>query len=67
MKRLQLIQIVAINARTLAELGFLPGAGRTLTRVRSRQDTKKGGFRIAEAAFEAGKAGVLLCFRFTAR
>jgi hypothetical protein len=64
---LQLIQIVGINAGTLLELLFLFAKR---LRVNARKATaahEKGGVRIAEAAFELGKTGVLTRFRFTAR
>lgn len=62
-----MIQIVGINAEMLAEVLF-PSAQRPCV---NRRDTasgrKKGGIRIAEAAFEAEKTGVLALSRFTAR
>jgi hypothetical protein len=62
-----LIQIVGINAGTLAELLFRVRTGRALTHARPVTTHEKGGVRIAEAAFEAGKTGVLASSRFTAR
>ncbi|MGW1421638.1 hypothetical protein ACWAT4_16135 [Bradyrhizobium manausense] len=62
-----MIQIVAINAGTLAELLFLPREGRALTPRETTAGREKGGVRIAKAAFEAGITGILARFRFTAR
>ncbi|MDA9506100.1 hypothetical protein XI09_15955 [Bradyrhizobium sp. CCBAU 11386] len=62
-----MIQILSINAETLAELLFR-GANRS--RVNPHRPVtahEKGGVRIAEAAFRAGKTVVLARFRFTAR
>ena len=67
LKHLQLIQILGINAETLAELPFPRASAPALTRVRLVTPHEKGGVRIAEAAFEAGNAGVLTSARFTAR
>jgi hypothetical protein len=62
-----LIQIVEINTGTPLELLFLrvnrPGVNPRET-LATRE---KGGVRIAEAAFKAGKTGVLASSRFTAR
>jgi len=62
-----LIQIVGINAGTLAELTFARWKGPALTRFQAAAGREKGGIRVAEAAFEAGISGVLARFRFTAR
>jgi hypothetical protein len=62
-----LIQIVGINAETLAELLFLCANRPRVNRRQAAARRKKDGVRIAEAAFEAGKTGVLACWRFTAR
>ncbi|MCK1723001.1 hypothetical protein [Bradyrhizobium sp. 141] len=67
MKQLPLIQILSINAQTLAERRFRAQMGRALTRARPATTHEKGGVRIAEAAFEAGNAVVLTSSRFTAR
>jgi hypothetical protein len=64
---LQLIQILGINAETLAEPPFRHANG---PRVNSRAAVpahEKGGVRITEAAFEAGNTAVLARLRFTAR
>jgi hypothetical protein len=62
-----LIQILSINAETLAEPLFARAAGSALTRARPVTTHEKGGVRIAEAAFSAGNAVVLVPSRFTAR
>jgi hypothetical protein len=62
-----LIQILSINAETLAELLFARARSPALTCARSVTAHEKGGVRIAEAAFEAGKTVVLTLSRFTAR
>ncbi|MDA9477317.1 hypothetical protein XI03_23085 [Bradyrhizobium sp. CCBAU 65884] len=67
MKQLQLIQILSINAETLAERPFPLQTGRALTGARSAITHEKGGVRIAEAAFGAENTGVLASLRFTAR
>jgi hypothetical protein len=64
---LQLIQIVGINAGTLLELLFLFAKRQRVNARKATAAREKGGVRIAEAAFELGKTGVLACFRFTAR
>ncbi|MCP3445249.1 hypothetical protein [Bradyrhizobium sp. CCGUVB14] len=67
MRILQLIQILGINAETLAEPMF-QRANRL--RVNAQMVTaarEKGGVRITEAAFEAWKTAVLGSSRFTAR
>jgi len=67
LKQLQLIQILSINAEMLAQRRFHAQTGRALTRVGPLTTHEKGGVRIAEAAFEAGKSVVLARVRFTAR
>jgi len=67
LKQLQLIQILSINAETLAGRRFHAQTRRALTRARRVPTHEKGGVRIAEAAFEAGITGVLTSSRFTAR
>ncbi|MEH2486534.1 hypothetical protein [Bradyrhizobium sp. AZCC 2230] len=67
MRILQLIQIVGINAETLAELLFGRANGLRVNRHAATSGREKDGVRIAEAAFEPGKTGALACFRFTAR
>jgi hypothetical protein len=62
-----LIQIVGVNAGTLAELLFLRVNRPGVNRREAVATHEKGGVRIAEAAFEAGKTGVLASSRFTAR
>jgi len=64
---LQLIQIVGINAETLVELLFGRANRPRVNRRAATSRRGKGGVRIAEAAFELGKTGVLTRFRFTAR
>jgi hypothetical protein len=64
---LQLIQILGVNAETLAEPMFARVCSPALTRASPVTTHEKGGVRIAEAAFEAGKSVVLAQFRFTAR
>jgi hypothetical protein len=64
---LQLIQIVGINAGTLLELLFLFANRLRVNARKGAARREKGGVRIAEAAFELGKTGVLRRFRFTAR
>jgi len=64
---LQLIQILGINAETLAEPSFALAKGRCVNPRRERTTHEKGGVRIAEAAFEAGNPVVLVPSRFTAR
>ena len=62
-----MIQIVGINAGTLLEL-LCPFAKRPRINAQKATATReKGGVRIAEAAFELGKTGVLARFRFTER
>jgi hypothetical protein len=67
LKLLQLIQILWINAETLAELLFARATGPALTGARPVGTHEKGGVRIAEAAFRAGNPVVLVPSRFTAR
>jgi len=67
LKQLQLIQILSINAETLAERPFPRQSGRALTRPNAVTAHEKGGVRIAEAAFRAGNTAVLPPARFTAR
>ena len=67
MRILQLIQIVGINAGTLLELAFLFAKRLRVNARKAAAVREKGGVRIAEAAFELGKTGVLARFRFTAR
>jgi hypothetical protein len=62
-----LIQIVGINAGTLLEPLFLLAMRRCVNRRAAVATHEKGGVRIAEAAFEPGKTGVLAWSRFTAR
>ncbi|MET3908607.1 hypothetical protein ABID59_002953 [Bradyrhizobium sp. S3.3.6] len=62
-----MIQIVGINAETLAELQFQCANKLRVNRREAATGREKGGIRIAEAAFEAEKSGVLARFRFTAR
>jgi hypothetical protein len=62
-----LIQILGINAETLAELPFPRAGASALTRARLAAPHEKGGVRIAEAASFAGNAVVLVLLRFTAR
>jgi hypothetical protein len=64
---LQLIQIVGINAGTLLELLFLFAKRLRVNARKATNAREKGGVRIAEAAFELGKTGVLARFGFTAR
>jgi hypothetical protein len=67
LRLLQLIQILGINAETLAEQLF-PSANAPLVNWRQAVARReKGGVRITEAAFEGWKTGVLARFRFTAR
>ncbi|WFU84298.1 hypothetical protein QA645_16615 [Bradyrhizobium sp. CIAT3101] len=67
MRRLQLIQIVGINAETLAEPMFQRANGLRVNAQNASAAREKGGVRITEAAFEAWKTGVLASSRFTAR
>ena len=67
MRILQLIQIVGINAGTPLELLFLFVKRLRVNARKAAAGREKGGVRIAEAAFELGKTGVLARFRFTAR
>jgi hypothetical protein len=62
-----LIQILGINAETLAELLLRAQTGPALTGARPVGTHEKGGVRIAEAAFRAGNPVVLVPSRFTAR
>jgi hypothetical protein len=62
-----LIQILSINAETLAELLFARARGPRVNPREAVAGHEKGGVRIAEAAFEAGKSVVLARVRFTAR
>jgi hypothetical protein len=64
---LQLIQILSINAETLAELSFARVKAGALTHAGPVSAHEKGGIRIAEAAFRAGNPVVLVPSRFTAR
>jgi hypothetical protein len=64
---LQLIQILGINAETLAEPPFPRASAPALTRARLVRPHEKGGVRIAEAASWSGKTVVLVRLRFTAR
>jgi hypothetical protein len=59
LKQPQLIQILSVNAQTLAERHFHAQTGRALTRARAVAAHEKGGVRIAEAASRAGNAVVL--------
>jgi hypothetical protein len=62
-----LIKILGVNAETLAEL-LRRGANRSRVNPHGPVTAhEKGGVRIAEAAFEAGKSVVLARVRFTAR
>ncbi|MDN4986373.1 MULTISPECIES: hypothetical protein [unclassified Bradyrhizobium] len=67
MRQLQLIQIVGINAETLAEPVFRSASGPRVNPREAAAKREKGGVRIAEAAFKPGKTGVLALMRFTAR
>jgi hypothetical protein len=67
LKQLQLIQILSINAQTLVEPLFARTDGPRINSRSAPARHEKGGVRIAEAAFEAGKSVVLACPRFTAR
>ena len=62
-----MIQIVGINAKTLLELWFQCWNGPRVNLRVSAARREKGGVRIAEAAFEACKTGILVHPRFTAR
>jgi len=62
-----LIQILSINAQTLAEPLFARTTVPALTRASLVTTHEKGGVRIAEAAFSTGNAVVLVPSRFTAR
>jgi hypothetical protein len=64
---LQLVQIVGINAETLAEPLFGRANKPRVNRREAAARREKGGVRVAEAASEAEKTGVLTRFRFTAR
>jgi len=62
-----LIQILSINAETLAEPLFARTRDLRVNPREARHDHEKGGVRIAEAAFSTGNAVVLVPSRFTAR
>jgi hypothetical protein len=54
-----LIQIVGINTETLAELLFQCANKPCVNRHGAASGREKGGVRIADAAFEAWKTGIL--------
>jgi len=62
-----LIQILSINAQTLVEPPFQRANGPRVNARRVVETHEKGGVRIAEAAFRAGKSLVLARLRFTGR
>jgi len=67
LKQLQLIQILHINARDAAPATDQGAKARRVNRVLHASDAAKAASVVWIPPFEAGKAGILGGWRFTAR